>query len=74
MDVEKRKYFEEPCMKKIYTLKDNINVEEICMKKLEINQKIINNNECYYKKKSEKKNQKIQILFCGLQFGIIFCF
>lgn len=74
MDVEKRKYFEEPCMKKIYTLKDNINVEEICMKKLEINQKIINNNECYYKKKSEKKKSENSNSFLRITIWNYFLF
>ena len=76
MDVEKRKYFEEPCMKKIYTLKDNINVEEICMKKLQINKKI-NDNTCYYNKKSKKSENSnffLRVTFWNYFLFLIFVF
>jgi hypothetical protein len=77
MDVEKRKYFEEPCKKKIYTLKGNINVEEICMKKLQINKTIINDNTCYYNKKSKKSENSnffLRVTFWNYFLFLIFVF
>ena len=55
-----RDIFPNPCLKKIYTLKDNINVEEKCLDLLKISKDSFDKQKkkCYYYPNNSKNNEK----------------
>lgn len=55
-----REIFPNPCLKKIYTLKDNINVEEKCLDLLNISKDSFDKQKkkCYYYPKNIKNDDE----------------